>query len=879
MSDETQVAAFPFASSAQSGPKLRTFLMALAVVFAAATVVYSFAWMYYIRWQAKVELGIEIKDAPPKGIEVTSVQANSPAEQAGLSVHDLIVAINGQDLATADPTFVRATWLRGKPGDDIRMAIRRPGQPGPLQVRAIFAATTDVPSRPRWIAQQILGSYPIAFLVVGLAVLFMRIEDRNAWLLALLFAGFIAVSNFPDAFVTAQGPMRSFLLGYRSVFVGLIAPLFYFFFAVFPTRSPLDILLPWLKWALLLIGISISLSGVKVGDPRPLSPLVELIGTNAALKGMRIYIYGTIFLGLFSLGWNSLRAPTPEAKRKIHVILWGTLIGITPATFMKLFEDVWGYHPPFWLDFLDICLVLVFPMCFAYAVVKHRVMEIPALLRHSARYVLVRRGFALLIILLAASVNLIFAIAFSRLFQMHPRIAMSAGTSFGLILAWVSAPGLRQATARIDRAFFRGSYDARMILQDLAQKVRSINSKEELAMLLQQHLNRALHPSSLVIYLKSVAGSLEAQGSGAQSNGAQSSGAQDGVSQILRAIPAESAGLADLALRGQPLEVNPDTFRLPLVSMLLPLRPECLVPVLGRSAELMGLLVLGPRLSEEPYSKEDELLLGSVASQAGVALENIRLAQEMAGRIESDRRASQEMQIARDVQSKLLPQEMPPLKTLDYSGACVQARAVGGDYYDFLDIGSGKVGLVLADIAGKGISGALLMANLQANLRGQYAVADRDLGQLLSSVNRLFFRNTESSHYATMFFGLYDDATRRLRYANCGHNPPLLLRADGKVERLHSTVTVLGLFEQWDCVVAEVQLQPGDLLAIYTDGITEAANQAEEEFGEERLLQLLQANKDLPASALMQRVLASVQEFSPGEQADDLTLIIGRIRC
>src|SRR5205807_5893526 len=269
--------------------------------------------------------------------------------------------------------------------------------------------------------------------------------------------------------------------------------------------------------------------------------------------------------------------------------------------------------------------------------------------RHSARYVLVRRGFALLIVLLAASVNLIFAIAFSRLFQLHPRIAMSAGTSFGLMLAWVSAPGLRQATARIDRAFFRGSYDARIILQDLAQKVRRINNREELAVLLHRHLNLALHPRSLVIYLKSEGGSLKST---------ETQAPRDTVPQELHEIPADSPGLVDLALWGQPLEVNPDTDRLPLISMLLPLRPECVVPVLGRSAELMGLFVLGPRLSDEPYSKEDELLLGSVASQAGVALENIRLAQEMAGRIESDRRVAQEMQIARDVQSKLLPQEM-----------------------------------------------------------------------------------------------------------------------------------------------------------------------------------------------------------------------------
>ena len=872
MTDEIQAARAGrpfsrFSTSRQRPPKSRAILIILAVIFAAATVVYSFAWMYYIRWQPKVELGIEIKDTSLKGVEITQVHPNSPAQKSGLKASDVIIAINGQALATADPTFVRATWFRGKPGDGIRLTVRRPGQPEPVEIRAFFGAPKEIISTPKLVAQQILGSYPIAFLVVGLAVLFMRLEDRNAWLLALMFGGFIAVSNFPDAFVAAQGGMRAFLLAYRSTFVGLIAPLSYFFFAVFPTRSPLDIRLPWLKWALLLIGISISVAGVNAGDPLPPPPVVRLIGEGAALKTMRLYIYGTIFLGLFSLGWTSLRAPTPEAKRKIRVILWGALIGITPATGMKLIEDIWEYHLPFWLDFICVCLVLVFPVCFAYAVVKHRVLEIPALLRHSARYVLVKRGFALLIILLAASVNLIFAIAFSRLFQLHPRLAMTAGTSFGLILAWVSAPGLKQATERIDRAFFRGSYDARIILQDLAQKVRSINNKEELAVLLQQHLNLALHPSSLVIYLKSDGGSLKPT---------ETQSPDVAVPAELTEILPQAPGLVDLALRGEPLEVNPDTERLPLISLLLPLRPECVVPVLGRSAELMGLFVLGPRLSEEPYSKEDELLLGSVANQAGVAMENIRLAQDMAGRIESDRRAAHEMQIAREVQSKLLPQEMPSLKTLDYSGACIQARAVGGDYYDFLDIGSGKVGFVLADIAGKGISGALLMANLQANLRSQYAAADRDLAQLLSSVNRLFFRNTESSHYATMFFGLYDDATLRLRYANCGHNPPLLVRAEGKVERLHSTVTVLGLFEQWDCVVAEVQFEPGDILAIYTDGITEAANHAEEEFGEERLLQILQTNRHLAACALMQKVLASVQEFSPGEQGDDLTLIVGK---
>jgi len=168
----------------------------------------------------------------------------------------------------------------------------------------------------------------------------------------------------------------------------------------------------------------------------------------------------------------------------------------------------------------------------------------------------------------------------------------------------------------------------------------------------------------------------------------------------------------------------------------------------------------------------------------------------------------------------------------------------------------------------------LLMANLQASLRSLYPGADRELPRFLHFVNHLFVQNTETRHYATVFFGVYDDVNRKLLYVNCGHNPPLLLRSNDQVDHLNATATVLGLFEPWDCSVAEVQLSPGDILAIFTDGITEASNRDEEEFGEERLLSLLRHNKGLGPSESLHQILKSVQEFNPGEQADDLTTII-----
>jgi len=247
----------------------------------------------------------------------------------------------------------------------------------------------------------------------------------------------------------------------------------------------------------------------------------------------------------------------------------------------------------------------------------------------------------------------------------------------------------------------------------------------------------------------------------------------------------------------------------------------------------------------------------------------------LAEKLEAERRAAQELEIAKQVQARLFPQSFPALKSLEFAGVCVQARHVGGDYYDFLALGQDRLGLVIGDISGKGIAAALLMANLQANLRSQCAVAP-DPRQLLCSVNQLFCENTSDASFATVFFGEFDDATRRLRFANCGHLPPLLLRADDSLERLPATATVMGAFTQWDCSLEECQLAPGDTLALYTDGITESFSPSGEEFGERRLVETLRCNRHLSSQSLLEAVVDEIRRFSPHEQNDDITLIIAR---
>lgn len=837
-------------------------LAMVATLFAAATIFYSGLWMYSDRWQVPVQLGFDNQyvDAEQSQL-LTSIYKDSPAEKAGLQVGDRILQVDGErfesDYALND------IWARHKPGDTVALRIQRPHVPAPFTLRATFGAAPSRSERlTEHLSQDIINAYPVVFLVVGLSVLFLRLEDPYAWLLALEFAGAIAVANWSSNFAGLGPSVRRFAITYRAIFQGFNPAFFFLFFAVFPARSPLDRRAPWLKWLGLALGLSFALSGLGTGIYETPAVVGRLFGHVVSRAVRMIYSYGFHILGLASLIGNAMNASTPEARRKSRVILWGTVVGVVPIILGFGAQELFGFQMSLWLAAVLVLLLCVYPLSFAYAVVKHRVLEIPVLLRRSARYLLVQRGFLFLQVLISVGAAVAFAWGLTHTHVMTP-VGITGGVVFGSALA-IGGMRIHHATSqRVDRAFFRNAYDVRIILEDLVEKTRTATSRSELAALLEHHLTRALQPVSFAVYL--------------ETSDNQLSAAPASVPAELQTISVTQPLMVDLARRGRPWEVSEKTRGdAPGLFLLAPLQPDCLVPVLGRDSRLVGLLVLGPRLSEEPYSRDDKHLLASVAGQAGVALESIRLGEKIAESIEAERRAAQEMDYAKQVQAKLFPQRFPPLKSMEYTGRCLQARQVGGDYYDFLNLGSGHLGIVLADVAGKGISGALLMANLQANLRSQYAVALQDLPGLLRSVNQLFYENTDERSYATLFFGDYDDSTRRLRYVNCGHLPPLVVCPNGGIERLLPTATVLGLFEKWECAVADVGLCPGDILVLYTDGVTEAPNEAGEDFGEGRLLETLKSQSHLPVGPLLQSVVEAVERFSNGTQHDDVTLVIAR---
>ncbi len=243
----------------------------------------------------------------------------------------------------------------------------------------------------------------------------------------------------------------------------------------------------------------------------------------------------------------------------------------------------------------------------------------------------------------------------------------------------------------------------------------------------------------------------------------------------------------------------------------------------------------------------------------------------------------QEVRFASEVQHRLFPQAQPSLATLDYAGICLPARGVSGDYYDFLNVGTSKLGLVVADVVGKGISAALLTATLHASIHTHAPRLGDRCDEVVSRLNSLLYEATTAERFATLFYAVYDDSTRLLSYVNAGHEPPLVIRGEGEAQPLacdllDGATLPVGIFANLQASTRVLRLDPGDWLAIFSDGLTEAFNEAQEQFGRQRLLEVIVRNRELSAIAMRGAILSEVKRHCGAQpQNDDLTLVVAHV--
>lgn len=340
-------------------------------------------------------------------------------------------------------------------------------------------------------------------------------------------------------------------------------------------------------------------------------------------------------------------------------------------------------------------------------------------------------------------------------------------------------------------------------------------------------------------------------------------------------------------------------------------RSALLIPI-ASSGRLHGLMSLGQRLSDLPYVEEDKRLLLVVANQMATFIENMN----SISRLAEEERIARELQMAAEVQRHLFPAGGLEDDALEIYGTCLPALGVGGDYYDYFDMDHRRTGIAIADVAGKGIAAALLMSTVQASLRCQLISADRPLADVVSSMNRLLQKSTGDRGYATFFLAKFDKETHGLTYVNAGHNPPMLIRgrlapqgtaelpafpgsprvssnnglggsaglavsvADETTVKLLTTGgPIIGSFLNGPYEQETIQLQSGDMLVVYTDGVTEALNPAGAEFGEDRLRSVLVETLHLPARESAKKIIGKVLEWQGhASQYDDITLIVAKVK-
>jgi phosphoserine phosphatase RsbU/P len=456
---------------------------------------------------------------------------------------------------------------------------------------------------------------------------------------------------------------------------------------------------------------------------------------------------------------------------------------------------------------------------------------------------------------------------------------MSANTSVplrvGLVsLGFVLLAGVRGFAQRlrdwIDRRFFREAYQADAILADLAAKVRTMVETGRLLETVATRVAAALHVPRIAILLEGGGVFHPAYALGYAPPPATFLSDQSlTVSRLSKAHHA----LVDFNNADSWVQLTNTEER----AALEELQPELLLP-LSLNERVLGIMSLGSKRSEEPFSKTDIRLLDSVAAQTGLALEYGRLTEAIKLEDAAREKRNRELELAREVQERLFPQEFPRLPRLDYAAKCRPALVVGGDYYDFIPVSDSVLIIAIGDVSGKGVSAALLMATLRAFLRGQAIDLDTDLSAVIANLNRLIYESSAQDRYATFFLAVLDSSSRTLSYVNAGHNSPILLRTshtDADVLRLDEGGTVVGLMPEGCWAQGQVRLESGDLLVLFTDGISEALNESDEEWGVSRLITAARSTRSAPPRLILDHIMAAADAFVAGApQHDDMTLIV-----
>jgi phosphoserine phosphatase RsbU/P len=815
-----------------------------------------------------------------------SVQPLPESRRAGMAAEDDVISVNGVPFmgmaGLIDQTF------HARPGEILSIVSRnRLGGMHTAQVQ-LMARRNKPPNLSGWLINILLVLlFPAFCLLLGYWVVLARPFEWNAWFL-------LGIMNVVPAFIGRAGYFPGFLapftifwqlFAFQWMFVSLIL-----FSIYFPVRSRTDMRHPWIKWLIIvpqvaIVPAQIGLEYGRLYHVRFVQPYFSATDPLVLAGNFFAAISLCVFIAAIVGKLFAVPAPAPDARRRLGVVAAGSLLGLGPLLVLLVTSTISGQTviemAPSWALLTVGFLFTLFPLSLAYTVIVQRALDLRIILRQGTRYAFARGTLWVLQVI-------VFTYLGFRLFHfLHTSgrvVQLIAPAVFVFVVLFLRLRIARPLSLWVDRRFFREAYSVDQVLVDLSEQARTFTETEPLLRTITERIGQTLHVERISFLLR--------QGKLFQLQYAQ--GIPDGVDVSL---PENSSTMRALAVDRSPKRVyreHPDPW-LALaapaeVAVLDRLGAELLLPLPGR-ASLIGVMALGPKLSEEPYSRSDRRLLSSVALQTGLAIENSALVHHLAQESAQRQRFDREIEIARQVQERLLPQIYPLVKGIDFAGYSRTAQEVGGDYYDFIALETGRLGIAIGDVSGKGISSALLMASIRAALHGLTFSGTLSLARIIEGLNRIIYDSSTSNRFVTFFFGEYDPSTRTLDYVNAGHNAPVLLRptAPGQdsfcspegpcmVQRLETGGPVLGIFTDVQYEQGQLQLQPYDALIAYTDGISEAMTSGYEEWGEDRLIAAAKKNAHRTAQEIVTAVVESTDRFTAGaEQNDDLSLVVLKV--
>lgn len=684
-------------------------------------------------------------------------------------------------------------------------------------------------------------------LCLAFTVFFVTSQDRSSY-----FWGDIVTQN--------GGALARFLL----------PAIFLHFFLVFPEKKLLLARHPYLA---VLLYVAPAMFFVKF-------TLDQFFGD----QGARIATTDWLILGLyFTFGIVALLHSyfsyvDPIQRQRVRILTVGTLTGVLPFLLFKVGltgltnDQRWGVA--------GLVPLVAIPVSFGYCIARYSVMQVELLLRRSLLYTL-----------MTAAVMLGYLMTVATLGFLVLRLSgpTSQLVSIGATLAVAAAlwPLRSRVQGTLNRRFLRDREDLAAAVQEFSRQIPRLIQRDALLEQVGSRLCRLLDLPQLGIYLRSSRTGVTLW--------PLSAGICPGAADQGRPPPqplpprlTQEAVLALLESRGEPFwsEASRPGNDAPAVtreqvelarrlteSAELAAAGIVLLVPLTTHGRLVGVFALPAKPTGELYRLPEIELLALVAGQTALQVENARLYEEEILK----QKLEEEMRLARQIQSRLLPTSLPRVRGIDLEAVNVSSRQVSGDYYDVMLLDGGSLALVIGDVSGKGMPASLLASNLQAAVRAQCDTGAGP-GTILSRVNRQLHANTDPQHFATLFLAVLEPRNMMLRYSSGGHNPPILLRSDGRTDLLEEGGLPLGAFDFGDYPEGTTHLEQGDLLFLYTDGVTEARNLDDEEFGTERLERLLRAQARAAVADLLASVREEIRTFCGRDEADDdITLLALRV--